>query len=288
MMAVVIGADAAMELGQNDKALKFYQSVLKLDPDQKDVRSQYRGLKKVAKLLKEADEQITKGYNKAASVIVDECLSAMRGLDVDSPLFRSKIQLKLCSIQSNMGKIEEALINCDAAIKVRLAIIEKGQLGVSGNAMLKEAYLIRGDAEILDMDYGEAVADFREAFNLVGDPNSEEGRNLNSKWQQAQRQQDDWNGGKKDHYYNEHRGFPDGKPPERDNIKILGLPVNLEEHSTEIQCKWLKNQFKSLVRKWHPDKYKGDSKRAARKFKEVTDAKETLSKKWSCGMKGSK
>jgi hypothetical protein len=63
--------------------------------------------------------QIQKGYNKAAAEIVDDCLSAMRGLDVDSPLFRSKIQLKQCTILSAMGKYEEALENCDSAVELR-------------------------------------------------------------------------------------------------------------------------------------------------------------------------
>lgn len=63
--------------------------------------------------------QIEKGYNKVASGFVDDCLSGMRGLDVDSPLFRSKIQLKQCTILSGMGKYEEALENCDAAVELR-------------------------------------------------------------------------------------------------------------------------------------------------------------------------
>ncbi|GMH63681.1 hypothetical protein TL16_g03779 [Triparma laevis f. inornata] len=119
MMAVTLGANAAMQLGMSDKALKFYQTVLKFDPEQEQARKQYRGLKKVIKLMNQAEEQIQKGYNKAASVLIDDCLSAMRGLDVDSPLFRSKIQLKLCTILSNMDKHEEALSNCDSAVEIR-------------------------------------------------------------------------------------------------------------------------------------------------------------------------
>ena len=74
---------------------------------------QYRGgLKKVVKLLNKAEEQIQKGYNKKASEHVNDCLSAMRGLDADSPLFRSKTQLNQCTILSGMlGKHEEALGN---------------------------------------------------------------------------------------------------------------------------------------------------------------------------------
>ena len=276
MLAVTLGANAAMQLGHSDKALKFYQTVLKFDPDQEQCRKQYRGLKKVIKHLKNAEEQIQKGYNKAASGFIDECLSAMRGLDVDSPLFRSKIQLKLCTILANMDKAEEALTHCDKAVAAR----EDESVPVS-DSIKKEAYLTRGDALIQDMDYDEAVSDYRSAFDLVPD-GAEEKRELHMKLQQAMRQQEDWNGGKKDHFYNEHRGFPDGKPPERDHVKILQLPVNLEEHSKEIKCSWVKKQFKKLVRKYHPDKYKGNKKRAARKFKEVTDSKGHLSEVWGC------
>ena len=72
----------------------------------------------------------------------------------------------------------------------------------------------------------------------------------------------------------------DGRPPQRDHAKILELPIDLEQRGKDIKCAWLKKQFKTLVRKYHPDKYKGNKKRAARKFKEVKDAKEIISKAW--------
>ena len=61
MMAVTLGADAAMEQGNSDKALKFYKTVLKFDPDQKDVRKQYKKLKAVVKLLDQAEKHVSKG-----------------------------------------------------------------------------------------------------------------------------------------------------------------------------------------------------------------------------------
>ena len=109
MMAATLGANSAMQLGLSENAISFYQNVLKFDPEQARARKQYKGLKKVVKLLNKAEEEIKKGYNKAASEFVDECLSAMRGLDVDSPLFRSRIQLKQCTILSGIGKYEEVL-----------------------------------------------------------------------------------------------------------------------------------------------------------------------------------
>jgi len=275
MIAATLGANAAMQLGLSANAISFYQTVLKFDPEQERARKQYRGLKKVVKLMDKAEEQIQKGYNKKASGFVDDCLSAMRGLDVDSPLFRSKIQLKQCTILSGMGNHEEALANCDTAIDQR----EKHD-SVS-DASKKESFLIRAEALLLDMDYDEAVQDFRAAFDLVPD-DDETKRELHHKLQQTIRQQELWNGGQKDQRFNEHTGYPDGRPPQRDHAKILQLPIDLDERGKDIKCAWLKKQFKVLVRKFHPDKYKGNKKRAARKFKEVKEAKEIISKAWEC------
>ncbi len=38
-----MGASAAMEMGDIEKALKFYQSCLRHDPDQRDISKQYKG-----------------------------------------------------------------------------------------------------------------------------------------------------------------------------------------------------------------------------------------------------
>mmetsp|Transcript_79688 Transcript_79688/g.161443 ORF Transcript_79688/g.161443 Transcript_79688/m.161443 type:complete len:651 (-) Transcript_79688:223-2175(-) len=278
MIAVTLGANAAMQLGLSESAISFYQSVLKFDPEQEKTRKQYLGLKKVVKLMRKADAEIEKGYNRKAAVFVEDCLSAMRGLDVDSPLFRSKIQLKQCTILSSMGKYEEALSHCDPAVEQRA-----GNESVSPESK-KEAYIVRSEALLEDMDYDEAVQDMREAFELIPDDQDHrmEKRQLQQKLQQTMRQRDMWNGGQKDGRYNDHTGFPDGRPPQRDHQKILQLPIDLDQHSKEIRCAWLKKQFKALVRKYHPDKYKGNKKRAARKFKEVKEAKEIISKQWQC------
>lgn len=59
MMAATLGANAAMQLGLSENALSFYQTVLKFDPEQERARKQYRGLKKVVKLLNKAEEQVS-------------------------------------------------------------------------------------------------------------------------------------------------------------------------------------------------------------------------------------
>jgi DnaJ family protein C protein 3 len=276
MMAVTLGANAAMEIGSEKKALKFFQTVLKYDLDQAQVRKQLRELKRVLKLLKRAGEQLDKGYNNKAFEYIDECLSASRGLDVDSPIFRSSIQLKLCKVQSKLKRHEEALETCDEVVKTLTGNFSGIFVDPS------EALLARAEVLIYDDDYDEAVDDLRLALDyLSGDAKKE----AEVKLREAQQKKEEWNGGRKDQFYNEHRGFPDGKPPSRDNIKILGLPVNLNDSSSEIQCKWLKKQYKHMAKKWHPDKYKGNPKRGARKMREVNDAKELLAKEWGCKMR---
>ena len=273
---MTIGANAAMMLGMTDKANKFYQTTLKFDPDNNTARTQYRGLKKVIKLLGQAEDQIEKGYFKTAAQHIDECLSAMRGLDVDSPLFRSKVALKLCTVLASMNQAEEALNQCNTAVEVR-------EDDTVSTEMKKEAYLLRAEALLQDFDYDGAITDFRKAAELSEElSNEEETHRLRMRLKEVMHEKKKWDGGEKDHWHNEHTGFPNGKPMERDHIKILGLPINLEEHNKEIKCSWLKKKFKELVRKYHPDKYKGNKMRAARKFKEVTDSKGFLSESWQC------
>lgn len=182
-----------------------------------------------------------------------------------------------CTIQSSMNKHEEALSSCDAAVELRV-----NNDDVSSTSR-KEAYLVRAEALMLDNDFDEAVQDFRAAFDLVPeDDDTGEKRELQHKLQSAMHQQELWKGGKTDYFYNKKTGYPNGRPPERDHAKILELPIDLEQRSKEIKCAWLKKQFKMLVKRFHPDKYKGNKNRAARKFAEVKDAKEIISKAWNC------
>ena len=63
-----LGASAAMHLGLAENALSFYQTVLKFDPEQERARAQYRGLKKVIKLLDKAEDQVRLMRNRLKNV----------------------------------------------------------------------------------------------------------------------------------------------------------------------------------------------------------------------------
>ena len=92
MLAVALGTQAALEMGDGKKALGFLSSVLKYDPDQAEVRSQYKRLKEVLKLMESAEAQLVKGYNHRAVKELDGVLAKLRGMDVGNTLFRAQVR----------------------------------------------------------------------------------------------------------------------------------------------------------------------------------------------------
>jgi hypothetical protein len=97
-----------------------YKTVLKYDPDQKQVRRQRKMLKKVTEMLAGVEKLLSRGQNKKAVAELDAVFPALSGLDVDSSVFRSTILLKLCRARAAMGQHEEALENCEEACAVLL------------------------------------------------------------------------------------------------------------------------------------------------------------------------
>ena len=276
MLAVMLGVNCAVEIGQEKKALRFYRAVLKYDPDNKRTRKQYKGLKKVLGLLGEVKAELEKGYSKKSMQLIDDTLFQMTGLDVDSPLFRSSVQLQRGTALARMAKFEEGLSTLDNVVTMRA-----GLLAELGPQRVAEAYVARADALLLDDGYAEAVSDLKTAMDLF--PTEETQQKLG----EANQRKEAWNGGQKDFYYNENNGFPDGKPPERDHTKILGLPVNLGDHEPRVRCKWLKKMYKKFAVQYHPDKYSGPNKaRAERKFREKAESNAALEKEWECSGRG--
>lgn len=258
-MAVSLGARATMELGNSDKALKLYKIVLKYDPDQKTVRRQYKALKSFDKVMKKAEDKLTKGRNHDALELLEQSLSILRGMEVDSGAMRSSVLLKLCRAQSGMNMHEEAFVNCDLAVDSRNVKVP----GLFVNpGKVAEAYLARGEANMNDKNFADAVADFREAAQHSGSNNEED---VEQKLREAQQAQEEWD-----------------DQDRRDHAAVLGLPVNLDELAQDKQCTWLKKQYKKMARRWHPDKYKGNKKRAERKMREMSEAKEVLGSTLGC------
>ncbi|EKX48811.1 hypothetical protein GUITHDRAFT_136477 [Guillardia theta CCMP2712] len=244
MMAVTLGSHAALELGDGERALKFYQAVLRNDPDQQEISKQYKSLKQLLKLLKESDEKIQKSQNHKALDVLSHSLSVMKGMDAT-----------LCRVYAELKRYEEALLACDQCVQRR-------SMPVAGlfvdPAKLAEALKLRAQAHVQDHNYDEAVRDYRKVQELT--PGRDD---VSDKLNEALRMQNMWK-------------------TNRDHKLVLELPVNLHMLPVEKQCVWIKKQHKLLARKWHPDKAKGDKNRATRKMHEVSEAKEALSQSLGC------
>ena len=274
MMAVALGANAAMELGNSGKALKFYKTVLKFDPDQKEIKAQYRKLKGVVELLEEGEKQLQKGYNHKAIDKFEEVLAELEGFTV----FRSTILLKMCRAKAAMKQHEEALGFCEQAYSV-LSTPMAGSF-VDPHQM-REARLARAEAYMKDLNYDDAVTDLRSALEHAGGELQQE---IQNKLNDAQNQKRKWRcvdpSDRK--VWQENRcGHPNPQNG-RDHRAVLELPANLNEIKQDKQCDWIKKQYKKLARKWHPDKAKGNKIRAARKMNDVAEANEILNKQLNC------
>ena len=129
---------------------------------------------------------------------------------------------------------------------------------------LSEAYAARGAAHWNDYNYDDSLRDYRQARDYAQQGGrQEEVQRLDQKVQEATHKKREW----------EER---------RDHRTVLELPVNLHQLAADKQCTWVKKQHKALARKWHPDKAKGDKGRAARKMREVSEAKEKLTEELKC------
>lgn len=165
MLAVSLGTAASLELGDGKKALGFLSSVLKYDPDQSEVRVQYKQLKEVLKLMEEAETQLSRRYNHKAVKILDDVLAKLRGMNVANSLFRAQILLKLCRARSSMSKHEEALNNCQTAYR---ALSEPGPGVHVSPVRVREALEARAFAHENDKNFDDAVLDLRAALELAG------------------------------------------------------------------------------------------------------------------------
>jgi tetratricopeptide (TPR) repeat protein len=278
MIAVTLGARAAMEMGDSEKALDFYRTVLKNDPENDKVEKDYAKMRNLLKLLVKADKHLEKGYNHKALDALNDALLKVQGTVCNTHKFRSRVLIKLCRARSEVRQHEKALDDCNEALEYlgEGEGSEEGSRTFTGSndaAVLMEAYESRARAHFNDENYGESVKDYNTAIEhqgktgaaARGTPEGSEKRNaLHSKLHEAQ---------------NKVRAHSEER---RDHAKVLELPVNIHEVNQQSKCSWLKKQHKKLAKKWHPDKHKGDKRRAARKMDEISDAKKVLVKQWGC------
>ena len=52
-------------------------------------------------------------------------------------------------------------------------------------------------------------------------------------------------------------------PKREEETRTIPTKKDKDEAGKEAQCRWLKKQHRLLMKKWHPDKAKGNARRAA-------------------------
>ena len=199
---------------------------------------------------------------------------AKLGLDMDGESMsgdriHAEILHHRCVALSNMKKHEAAIHACDASLDASELPLD-GALSMPFR--LARTYEARATAHEADNNFGEATDDLLQAKLLIEKTGAQkvDVNRLMHKWRQAQHKAKQWD---------ENRGV-------EGHIKVLALPVNVEELNTKSRCAWLKKAHRKMSLKWHPDKAKGGKKRAARKFTEVTAAKKALGSAWGCKRRG--
>ena len=262
---VLLGAHAALELGDINSANKRMSVVLRSDPDAQFIKPLYNKLKAVRKRWKKVDWDLEKGYNHRAIEGLEDILKNIESMNLTQPILKGKVQLLVCKGLARIKKHEDALVVCDEAIELAGMVKEVEGLFLDP-AKLADAYRARAEAYMADHDYSEAVRDFRQVVEheANGDAKRKAEDDLrNAKWKEKEWEEN------------------------RDHQKVLQLPVNFDTLNAQSKCAWIRKQHKKMVRKWHPDKRrKGNKKRAERKFAEVAEANKMLTKELGCKGRG--
>jgi len=271
LKAAISGAILALRVGDIEKAKKFYQIVLRNDPEQAYVKKRYGVLRKYIKILTDIEELMNQSKNHDAVKAVErskELLEKVLGKGAASNA-GTRLLLFECKAKSAITFHDDAIEACNTAIE---------QFENHDNPdprLIAEAYAWRAEANKRDNSFDDAVADLQVA--LTKNPNKKE---YQEQLEQAKEQQTEWNKSEEQHGRNhESLGNFYSKRPMK---QMLDLPDNIDELEKDTKCKWLKSSFRKMSLRWHPDKAKGGKRRAQRKSAELSEGKSLLELQWGC------
>jgi len=227
-------------MGNTELALRHFREALKLDPEHRECKADYKQAKKLTKLLDKIEGVMGKeveGKGRQKQLEREDQYEEARtllsqALELLPPsVYRASLYRDLCICNTKMRRQEDALKVC-----------EKHQLHDSESAA---ATLLLAEAKLLNELYEEAVALFRKV--LEADEHSKEAR---QGLQQAERLLK--------------------RSKEEDYYKVLNV-------SRSASAREIKRAYHKLAVEYHPDKNQGNEEAADLKFKAVAAAYEILS-----------
>jgi tetratricopeptide (TPR) repeat protein len=263
---VHLGVRAALEQGKLYMAAKLYGVVLKTqnDPDNTAIQKERKKLTALKKTMKKIRKLLSLSKNHDAIEQLGQADLLVASMGITSKILLSDIQHERCRALAGQNKFIDALLACDE----RMAWLNEKVVGVSVDpTKMIASYEFRAEVHTKDHNYEEAIDDIRSAMQL-GEKifDQEQNRKYQHMLRVAQHSKDEW-----------------ADVEKRDCLASLDLPHNLGQVSNkEKKCKKLKGQHKKLTRLYHPDKAKGDKKRAERKFREVAESYKRLKTLWKC------
>lgn len=132
-------------LGQNDAAQNHFREALRMDPDNKKCKVEYKKIKKLEKSLANGDQYLNEGKYKEA---LEEFESAQE-TDPDNKHLQPRYLLSQCKCKVKLNQAQEAITLCTKALEA--------------DETLVDALVNRAEAHLLKEDYDAAVADYSAA-----------------------------------------------------------------------------------------------------------------------------
>lgn len=139
------------QMGNTEQGKKFFIQALQYDPDYKECQLAIKSIKKAEKLKGEASEAFKKEEFKEAIELFSECVEACPF----NSSFNSTIYLNRAISQFKLKNNTEAIRDLNLAIEL--------------NDNYAKAYVKRGEINLAEENYDEAVRDFTQAKDI--DPN---------------------------------------------------------------------------------------------------------------------
>jgi len=227
-------------MGNTELALRHFREALKLDPEHKACKADYKQAKKLAKLLDNVEGIMGKeveGKGRQKQLEKDEQYEEARALlaaalEIGPPsVYRASLYRDLCICNTKMRRQEDALEVCTRHH-------EHDSESGSSSLLLAEALL-------LNEQFEAAIALYRKI--IEADEHSQEAR---KGLEQAEKLLK--------------------RSKEEDFYKVLNV-------SRSASNREIKRAYHKLAAEWHPDKNPDDREAAELKFRSVATAYEVLS-----------
>jgi DnaJ family protein C protein 3 len=139
---------AYYQLGELDVALTHFKQALKMDPEHRAIKAEFRRVKSLSAKVQQAEAAATERNLQAAV----EAYRQAREAATDNQVMLQRVQLKLCKTLVEQRNGADGVAECSR-------VVER-------EPQSSEAYVLRCEARILAEQYDEAVQDCQKAVEL--------------------------------------------------------------------------------------------------------------------------